>query len=37
MPGVDQSVDEGTTVDLDPAAFTDAGTLDTHTRDDRLG
>ena len=29
--GVDQSVDEGTTVSLDPATFTDAGTADTHT------
>jgi uncharacterized repeat protein (TIGR01451 family) len=29
--GADQSVDEGVTVSLDPAAFTDAGTLDTHT------
>ena len=28
---------EGDTVVLDPATFTDAGTLDTHTADDRLG
>ena len=29
--GADQSVDEGVTVSLDPASFTDAGTADTHT------
>ena len=31
MRAVDQSVDEGATVNLDPATFTDAGTADTHT------
>ena len=29
--GLDQTVDEGVTVSLDPATFTDPGTFDTHT------
>lgn len=29
--GVDQTADEGQTVNLDPASFTDPGTADTHT------
>ena len=35
--GVDQSVDEGTTVNLDPSTFVDAGTARYAYRDGRLG
>ncbi len=30
-PGADQGTDEGTSISLDPASFSDAGTADTHT------